>query len=131
VVAKAELSTPVPVAAPVVTPPPIPAPAPSPAPAPAPMVVESTMMVLSPATVSLVARDHAGQLAKCEGSNTLHGDLSITFEINGAGKVVRSQMSSMIKNVKVAACLLGAVRSWQYPKPPSGSAKGVYSITYQ
>ena len=100
-------------------------------PAPAPMVVESTMMVLSPATVSLVARDHAGQLAKCEGSNSLHGDLAISFEINGAGKVVRSQMSSMIKNVKVAGCILGAVRSWQYPKPPSGSAKGVYSITYQ
>jgi serine/threonine-protein kinase len=132
--AKAELSAPLPVAAPVVTPPPVvpsPAPAITAAAAPTPMVVESTMMVLSPATVSLVARDHAGQLAKCESSNTLHGDLSISFEINGAGKVVRSQMSSMIKNVKVAACILGAVRSWQYPKPPTGSAKGVYSITYQ
>jgi eukaryotic-like serine/threonine-protein kinase len=127
---KAELSAPAPAPAPVVTPPPA-VPAPAAAPAAAPMVVEPTMMVLSPATVSLVARDHAGQLAKCEGSNTLHGDLAITFEINGAGKVVRSQMSSMIKNVKVAGCILGAVRSWQYPKPPSGSAKGVYSITYQ
>jgi hypothetical protein len=87
--------------------------------------------VLSPATVALVARDHAGQLAKCEGSNALHGDLSISFEINGAGRVVRSQMSSLIKNVKVAACILGAVRSFQFPKPPSGAAKGVYSITYE
>jgi len=36
-----------------------------------------------------------------------------------------------IKNVKVAGCVLAAVRSWQFPKPPSGVAKGVYSITYQ
>lgn len=89
-------------------------------------------MVLSPATVSLVARDHSAQLAKCEGGNTLHGELSIAFEINGNGKVVRSQMSStLLKNVKVAGCILGAVRSWQFPKPPAGAAKGVYSITYQ
>jgi hypothetical protein len=129
-IAKVELPAPVPVAAPVVTPPP-PVPTPAPAPAAAPLVVEPTMMVLSPATVSLVARDHAGQLAKCEGSNALHGDLAITFEINGAGKVVRSQMSSLIKNVKVAACILGAVRSFQFPKPPSGAAKGIYRITYE
>jgi len=130
-VAKAEQSAPAPVPAPVVTPPPAPAPVPAPVAAPAPQVVEPTMMVLSPATVALVARDHAGQLAKCEGSNALHGDISISFEINGAGKVVRSQMSSLIKNVKVAACILGAVRSFQFPKPPSGAAKGVYSITYE
>jgi len=104
---------------------------PAPPPPPAPAVVEPTMMVLSTATVSMVANDHAAQLAKCEGGNTLHGDVAITFEINGAGRVVKNQMSSTIKNVKVAACILTAVRSWQFPKPPSGAAKGVYTITYQ
>ena len=134
---------PTPAPAPVVEaapPPPPPAPMPppvakveppAPAPAPAPAVVEPTMMVLSTATVSMVASDHAAQLAKCEGGNALHGDVAITFEINGAGRVVKNQMSSTIKNVKVAACILTAVRSWQFPKPPSGAAKGVYTITYQ
>ena len=89
------------------------------------------MMLLSSATVSLVAGDHAAQLAKCEASGTLHGDVAISFEINGAGKVTKAQMSSTIKNTKVAVCILTAVRSWQFPKPPSGAAKGVYTITYQ
>jgi len=136
--AAAKPSPKVELAAPVTPPPPaaiapaLPAPAPAPAAPAAPQVLEPTVMVLSPATVSLVARDHAAQLSKCEGGNTLHGELSIAFEINGNGRVVRSQMSStLMKNVKVAGCILGAVRSWQFPKPPAGAAKGVYSITYQ
>ncbi|MEO8841750.1 MAG: protein kinase [Kofleriaceae bacterium] len=122
------------------TPPPTPPPlAPTPAPvAPPPVVapppapdVAQTVMLLSAATVSLVAGDHAAQLKKCENEATLHGDVSISFAINGAGKVISSQMSSTIHNVKVASCILTAVRAWQFPKPPSGAAKGVYTITYQ
>lgn len=89
------------------------------------------MTLLSSATVSLVAGDHAAQLAKCEAGAALHGDVAISFEINAAGRVVKNQLSSTIKNTKVAACILTAVRSWQFPKPPSGAAKGVYTITYQ
>jgi len=79
----------------------------------------------------LVAGDHAAQLAKCENQATLHGEVSISFSINGAGKVISSQLSSTVHNVKAAACILTAVRSWQFPKPPSGAAKGLYTITYQ
>ncbi len=86
---------------------------------------------LSTATVSMVARDHAAQLAKCEGANSLHGDLAISFEIDARGRVSRSQVSSTIKNIKVVSCVLTALRSWQFPKPPTGAAKGVYTITYQ
>jgi len=89
------------------------------------------MMVLSTATVSMVANDHAAQLSKCEGGNSLHGDIAVTFEINAAGRVTKSQVSSTIKNIKVVSCILTAVRSWPFPKPPSGAAKGVYTITYQ
>jgi eukaryotic-like serine/threonine-protein kinase len=131
-------ATTVPKADPVQAPPPAPTPTPTPPPAPPPptpaapaMVAEPTMMVLSTATVSLVAGDHAAQLAKCEGAGSLHGDIAISFEINGAGKVTKSQVSSTIKNIKVVSCILTAVRSWQFPKPPSGAAKGVYTITYQ
>ena len=122
---------PVPQPAPAPPPPPVPTPAPPPVAAPPAVVAEPAMMVLSSATVSLVAGDHAAQLAKCEGSNGLHGDVAISFEINAAGKVTKSQVSSTIKNTKVAACILTAVRTWQFPKPPSGAARGVYTITYQ
>jgi serine/threonine protein kinase len=127
VVAPPIVTTPTPAPAPVpITPPPAPVVAPTPVPDAAP-----TVTLLSAATVSLVAGDHAAQLAKCENQATLHGEVSISFSINGAGKVISSQLSSTVHNVKAAACILTAVRSWQFPKPPSGAAKGLYTITYQ
>ena len=89
------------------------------------------MSVLSNATVSAVASDNARVLGKCENGTTLHGDIAVSFQIDGAGKVVKSQLSSSIKNPKVSGCVLKAVQSWKFPKPPSGAAKGVYSISYQ
>ena len=86
---------------------------------------------LSAATVAAIASDHARQLAACEASATLKGDVAVHFQIDGNGKVVKSQLSSSIKNAKVAGCILKAVQSWKFPKPPTGSAKGVYSISYQ
>jgi TonB family protein len=127
-------TTTTPAPAPAPAPAPTPAPAPQPAvaaPAPPPTVAEPPMAMLSNATVSAIASDHARQLAKCEGTETLHGDVSVSFQIDASGKVVKSQLSSSIKNPKVAGCILKAVQSWQFPKPPSGSAKGVYSIDYQ
>jgi serine/threonine protein kinase len=129
-------SKPEPKPAVVVTPTPAPAPAPAPTPAPAPpppppAVIEPVIARLSDATISAVAGDHAKQLSKCENGAELHGDVSVTFQIDGTGKVIKSQLSSTINNTKVAACVLTAVRSWSFPRPPSGSAKGVYSINYQ
>jgi eukaryotic-like serine/threonine-protein kinase len=135
---------PVVVQAPAPTPPPAPTPAPAPAPPPPqqvvapvpavaeqPKVIEQTMQMLSNATVSAIASDHSGQLAKCENGSSLHGDIAVSFQIDGTGKVVKSQLSSSIKNPKVSACILKAVQSWKFPKPPSGAAKGVYTISYQ
>jgi serine/threonine protein kinase len=122
--------TPEPAVAPPIIPAPVPVAPPPVAPAPA-VEAAPAVTLLSAATVSLVAGDHAAQLAKCENQATLHGDVSISFAINAAGKVISSQLSSTIHNVKVAVCILTAVRSWQFPKPPSGAAKGVYTITYQ
>ena len=89
------------------------------------------MATLSNATVSAIASDHSKQLSMCEGSAELHGDVAVSFQIDAVGKVVKSQLSSSIKNPKVASCILKAVQSWKFPKPPAGSAKGVYSISYQ
>jgi TonB family protein len=96
-----------------------------------PKVIEQQIQLLSNATVSAVASDNARQLGKCEGGATLHGDIAVSFQIDGTGKVVKSQLSSSIKNPKVAGCILKAVQTWRFPKPPSGKAKGVYTISYQ
>ena len=90
------------------------------------------MAQLSSATVSGIASDHARQLSACEtGAGDVHGEVSIVFQIDGNGKVVKSQLSSSVKNPKLAACILRAVQSWQFPRPPTGAAKGTYSIDYQ
>jgi serine/threonine-protein kinase len=127
--------------APAPTPPPaaVPAPAPTPAPtpaitapAPAPKEIEAQQLAtLSNATVSAIASDHSRQLSSCEGGASLKGDVAVTFQIDGNGKVIKSQLSSTIKNPKVAGCILKAVQSWKFPRPPSGAAKGVYTISYQ
>lgn len=128
-----KVATPAPaaVAAPAPAPPP---PPPQPTvtkPVPTPAVVEPQMAVLSNATVSNVASRHTRQLAACEGTEALQGEVVVRFEIDGTGKVVKSQLSSTIKNPKVAGCILRAVQSWQFPRPSTGAAKGVYSISYQ
>jgi TonB family protein len=98
----------------------------------APAPVEMTVAQLSQATVQMVAGDHSRQLGKCDAfAESVHGEVSVAFQIDGNGKVVKSQLSSSAKNPKLAACILKAVQSWQFPKPPTGAAKGVYSIDYQ
>jgi TonB family protein len=126
-------TTPAPAAPQVAAPAPAPTPAPAPAPAPAPPPVEPEIVIpsLSNATVSAIASDNSRQLAKCEGTEDLHGEVAVAFQIDGSGKVVKSQLSSSIKNPKVASCILKAVQSWTFPRSPTGSAKGVYSISYQ
>ena len=105
-------------------PPPVAAPA-TPA---LPQQVELAIAQLSQATVQMVASDHAAQLSQVRGRRELHGDIAVTFQIDGNGKVVKSQLSSSIKNPKVAGCILGPSQSWKFPKPPTGAAKGMYSI---
>ncbi|HEX5059061.1 MAG TPA: protein kinase [Kofleriaceae bacterium] len=141
----ASTPAPTPVAAVATAPLPVPTPAPAAAPAavatppaapaitaaPAAKEIETTIPSLSNATVSAAASEHSRQLGACEGGVTLHGDVAVSFQIDGAGKVVHSQLSSTIKNPKVAACILKAVQSWKFPRPVAGAAKGVYSISYQ
>ncbi len=119
---------PAPTPAPTPPPPPTPpAPAPAPPPPPPPEAPPEIAQ-LSASTVSAVAGDHARQLAACENGEELHGDVSITFEVDASGRVVKAGLSSTIKNPKVSGCLQNAVRGWQFPKR---AAKGVYNINYQ
>jgi TonB family protein len=93
--------------------------------------VELTIAQLSQATVQMVAGDHSRQLSRCDAFAGGHLEVSVSFRIDASGKVVKSQLASVAKNPKLAACILKAVQSWQFPKPPTGAAKGVYSIVYQ
>lgn len=79
----------------------------------------------------MIASDHASQLGKCDAGAGVHGEVSVTFQIDGNGKVVKSQLATSVRNPRLVGCILKAVVSWKFPKPPTGRAKGTYSIDYQ
>lgn len=90
----------------------------------APMVAQ-----LSGATVENVAASHQGELGKCDTSE-LHGTLTIAFQIDANGKVTASQLTSTAGKATAAVCYLRSLTKWQFPHPPTGAAKGVYSLTF-
>ena len=102
-----------------------------PAPPPVPAPVEVQVARLSQASVAGVASQHRRELSKCEGTDELHGEIAVTFAVNAAGRVVKSQLSSTLKNAKVSGCILRTLQSWQFPKPPTGAADGSYTMSYQ
>jgi len=105
--------------------PPLPTPPPPAEPKPE---VEITIPTLSAAAITEVASEHGRQLARCEGTAQLRGDVTVTFQIDGAGRVIKSQLSSSIANAKVSSCILQAVNTWKFP---AGPARGLYTILYQ
>jgi serine/threonine-protein kinase len=96
-----------------------------------PTDVEPVMGSISSSVVSNVASTHGKQLIACEGGAELKGEVIVAFQVGADGHVTKAQLSSTIKNPKVAGCILRAVHSWVFPKPPTGAAKGVYSTNYQ
>jgi TonB family protein len=128
--AKTETQKPVtpPAAPPSAAPPPVAVAAPA-----APVVVETPPMAkLSQGTIASVASQHSRELAKCEGTADLHGEITVRFEVNAAGRVTKSQVSSTLKNPKVTGCILRALKTWQFPRPPTGgAAEGTYAMSYQ
>ena len=122
-------------APPVAPPPPVAAPPPAPAivaaPAPPPAQVERQIARLSQGSVEGVASQHRKELSKCEGTDELKGEITVRFEINAAGRVIKSQVSSTLKNPRVSGCILKSLQTWQFPKPPTGAAEGTYTMSYQ
>ncbi|MBL0215728.1 MAG: TonB family protein [Myxococcales bacterium] len=98
---------------------------------PPPPVVAPQVARLSQGSIDGVASQHRGELSKCEGTDELHGEVSVKFEVNAAGRVVKSQVASSLKNSRVSGCILRTVQGWQFPKPPSGAAEGTYTMSYQ
>ena len=82
---------------------------------------------IAPIVVDNIATHNRKQIAKCEGTEELRGEISVRFEVDAAGRVVKSGVTSTVRNPKVASCLQAAVRTWQFPKT---AATGVYTVTY-
>ena len=98
----------------------------------APVVVEMPVMAkLSQGSIAAVASQNSRELAKCEGGADLKGEITVRFEINAAGRVTKSQVSSTLKNPKVTGCILMSLRKWQFPRPSTGAAEGTYTMSYQ
>ncbi len=103
--------------------PPVDAGAPEGSAATAPVIAQ-----LSAITIDGVARDHAGELGKCDTSD-LHGTLAVNFQIDATGKVTSAQLSSTAGKPQAAVCFLRSIQHWQFPRPPTGAARGTYAVT--
>jgi hypothetical protein len=98
--------------------------------APAP-TVEAAPPQLGHALVDRVASDHTRELSKCDGGEELHGEITVKFAIDAAGKVTKAQVQTAIKKPKVVACILRQVQGWQFPKQGVLGALGTYTLSFQ
>jgi TonB family protein len=89
------------------------------------------MAQVPPGVIEQLASKHRKTLLACEGTETLSGDVTVKFQINAEGQIVKSQVASTLGKPAVANCILTTVRGWKFPKPASGSATGVYAISFQ
>jgi len=92
---------------------------------------EVEIAALAPGVVEKLASKNRKALLACEGGQALQGDVTVRFQINAEGQVVRSAVQSTLGKPKVSDCILLALRTWRFPKPATGAATGVYSISFQ
>jgi hypothetical protein len=92
---------------------------------------DAPIATLAPGVVEQLASRNRKALLACEAGESLQGDLTIRFQINAEGQVVRSAAQSTLGKPKVSNCILLTLRGWRFPKPATGAAAGVYSISFQ
>jgi serine/threonine protein kinase len=103
----------------------------APPPPPPPPPVEPQPQQLSTAVVQGVAGDHARKLAKCEGTETLHGEIAVRFAIDQNGVVTKSQISSSLKKPIIEGCILRSLQRWRFPKQTQPGVRGLYTLVFQ
>lgn len=89
------------------------------------------MATLAPGVVEGLASKNRKALLACEGTETLKGELTVRFQIDADGRVIKTALHTTLGKPTVAGCILGALKSWRFPKQPTGSASGVYTISFQ
>jgi serine/threonine-protein kinase len=98
---------------------------------PAPPPIDTNPSQLSSGVVEAVAAAHARELAKCESSDTLHGDITIRFMVDASGKVIKSQVSSSLHKPLIEACFLRSLQHWKFPAQAGPGVTGVYNLSFQ
>jgi len=74
---------------------------------------------------SAIAYCYSSQLQRFP---NLQGKVAVKFVISGEGRVITSSTAqTTMNNADVETCILGRVRTWQFPKPKGG---GVVVVTY-
>jgi TonB family protein len=101
-----------------------------PAAAASPPPVDAPPPQLSHAAIERVASAHRRELSSCDGGEELHGEVTVRFWVDAAGKVVNAQLSSSLNRPRVAACILHQVQSWVINGHPAG-AQGTYTLSFQ
>ena len=97
----------------------------------APPPAEIGLPQLGHALVERVASDHGKDLSKCDDNENLHGDVTVRFMIDTAGKVTNAQVATSMKKPKFIACILRVLQKFQFPKQPRGGAQGTYTLSFQ
>jgi TonB family protein len=81
--------------------------------------------------VNRVAWENARELAKCEGKDTLKGEVTVKFVVGADGRVTQPQIATKMGKPKLAACILRSLARWKFPAQPAGGALGSYTIVFQ
>ena len=117
-------------------PPALPAPPPAPAIAAAPAkpaapAVEAAIPTIPQALVNRIAWENSRELAKCEGQDSLKGEVTVRFIVGTDGRVTQPQIATKMKKPKLAACILRSLGRWKFPSQPATGAQGSYTVVFQ
>jgi TonB family protein len=86
---------------------------------------------MSHALVERVAAGHSRELSRCDGGEELRGEVTVRFWVDVAGKVTKAQLATTLRKPGVAACILRAVQTWQFPPQGDAGALGTYTLSFQ
>jgi hypothetical protein len=100
-------------------------------PGPAAPAAQITPPQLERSVVDWVFAGHSRALSTCDSHQELHGDITVRFKVDASGTVSQPQISTVIKNPKLIACILRAIQTWQFPQQGPAGAQGSYTLSFR
>ena len=97
----------------------------------APGAGDAAPVLLPHAAIDRVASQHARELSTCNAGQGLHGEITVWFSVNPAGKVSKAQVATTLRKPSVSACILRSVQAWQFPPQADPGAVGTYTLSFQ
>jgi outer membrane biosynthesis protein TonB len=80
--------------------------------------------------VERVFADHRRALSACDRDQELRGDITVRFKVGASGRISQPQVSTVIKNHEVIACLLRAIQTLQFSGQSPAGAQGSYTLSF-